>query len=273
MGEFGNILTQAYQILDARISEAELRVKSLGREQEALRSEQQRTAGYDARGRALVDHRLAGVEADLEEAQIELNSYRNEARLIEHTVLGQLGQLGQQGQQGSLPRQSPAGSQLIEGLDCGLRLLLGLTCVWAAVEVVLAFGKPDFLNLLTLLSILSIFVLNYFDSVHVKVSLALAVCSLIMDLVWLILYTGSWFNPPAYSELNSRMAPYYQFCVVMTIALIVLKLPVIFILFQNREIDPSHSEHISLFGGKSLVIGKGEVSPIASALKSLVPKN
>ena len=59
----------------------------------------------------------------------------------------------------------------------------------------------------------------------------------IIDLIWLIIYTNIWWNPPLVGDLNGREKTFYQFCVVMTIIILIFKVPTIIILYRNKDIN------------------------------------
>jgi len=60
----------------------------------------------------------------------------------------------------------------------------------------MVFDKYDFLNLIVVTSLLSIYFLGVFDKLYVRMTLGLIVTSIVMDIVWLILYAGIKWNPP-----------------------------------------------------------------------------
>lgn len=69
------------------------------------------------------------------------------------------------------------------------------------------YGKPDFLNVPYILSqiivltfLLSLYLLNFFDKVYIRFTLALTLISVVLDFVWLILYAGPKWNPSTVSN-------------------------------------------------------------------------
>lgn len=56
-----------------------------------------------------------------------------------------------------------------------------------AFELILMFVKPHFIALLAYVAVLSIYLLNYFDRIHVYTTMALLAVSANLDFVWVIL--------------------------------------------------------------------------------------
>lgn len=55
------------------------------------------------------------------------------------------------------------------------------------------------MKLLTCLCVLSIFILNYFDRVYVRVCMLLTGLCLLTDLIWIVFFSGSYWDPPKVS--------------------------------------------------------------------------
>ena len=104
------------------------------------------------------------------------------------------------------------------------------------------YGKPDFLNVNSVLSkiivltfLLSLYLLNFFDKVYIRFTLALTAASVVLDLVWLILYAQVKWNPPTVSNESIYRVGYTRFIVFFTVALIPLKAGLIFLLYRYRN--------------------------------------
>jgi hypothetical protein len=131
----------------------------------------------------------------------------------------------------------------------------------------MSFGKVEFLQLMSVVAILSIFVLNYYDSTHIRISLALVGLAWLVDLFWLINNTGRWYVPPDKSELFAGNSGFYKYCVVMTIIVQVVRVNLLYILFAHRSPESSSARHVvPLFADKVIEIG-GQPSLLTQSIK------
>lgn len=71
--------------------------------------------------------------------------------------------------------------------------------------------------------LLSIYLLNHFDNVYVKLCLALLAISEILDIIWLFMYAGQNWNPPQVGNNASYQTQYLRFIVFFTVVIIILK--------------------------------------------------
>lgn len=63
--------------------------------------------------------------------------------------------------------------------------------------------------------------------------------SIALDIVWLFLYAGPKWNPSSVSNSSIYMVGYMRFIVFFTVALIPLKIVVLFILFRHKDTTPN----------------------------------
>lgn len=108
--------------------------------------------------------------------------------------------------------------------------------------------KYDFLNLLVLVIILSIFLLNYFDTTYIKICMGLAAISIVLDLIWLMTYAGDHWSPPVNGVYSQNQTGTLRFIVLFTVMMMFAKVPLVYLLFQYREVQPNSTYTISLLG-------------------------
>jgi hypothetical protein len=74
-------------------------------------------------------------------------------------------------------------------------------------------------------SLLSIYLLNHFDNLYIKFTLALLAFSEVLDIIWLFMYTGQLWNPPTVGNNPTFMVEYLRFVIVLAVAVICIKVP------------------------------------------------
>ena len=79
------------------------------------------------------------------------------------------------------------------------------------------------MQLLVLVTAMSIFTLNFFDSTYLKLSSALTGISVVADFIWLIMYAGSYWSPSILSEHNLSDSGYLKFIILLTIINVAVK--------------------------------------------------
>lgn len=111
-----------------------------------------------------------------------------------------------------------------------LKWMFLLTIGILVLELYMMFNKYDFLNvisvlrqLIVLVTILSIFLLKYFDSGYLRICVGLTSISIVMDLIWLMIYAGNYWSPPANSEFSQMQVPTLRAIVFFTILLMAAK--------------------------------------------------
>ena len=71
--------------------------------------------------------------------------------------------------------------------------------------------------------LLSIYLLNHFDNIYIKLSLALIAISEVLDVFWLFLYADQNWNPPQVGNNASYQTHYLRFIVFFTVVIIFIK--------------------------------------------------
>lgn len=107
--------------------------------------------------------------------------------------------------------------------------------------------------------------MNFFDRPYIRLTLALIVASVILDLVWLILYASSKWNPSDVSNNSIYQVGYMRFIVFFTIALIPLKIGLFFFLFKHRNAQTSDKYVVSL-GLMKIMLSANKSNPISKGL-------
>jgi TRAP-type C4-dicarboxylate transport system permease small subunit len=106
------------------------------------------------------------------------------------------------------------------------------------------------------------FLMNFFDRSYIKFTMVFVGASILFDILWLILYTSSKWNPSTVSNNAIYQVKYMRFIVFFTIILIPIKLAIVFILnkYRNRKGDEKYM--ISL-GVLKIFITPSESNPIS----------
>ena len=120
--------------------------------------------------------------------------------------------------------------------------------------------------------LLSIYLMNFFDKVYVRLALALLGASILLDLVWVIMEGGSKWNPPKVSNSSVYMVGYQRFIVFFTVTLIIVKAAIIFILFKYRNITTADKYQISL-GLLTIFLDANKGNPFSKQLVLLAGQN
>ena len=81
------------------------------------------------------------------------------------------------------------------------------------------------MQLLVLVIILSIFLLNYFDTTYIKICMGLAAISIVMDLIWLMTYAGDHWSPPVNGVYSQNQTGTLRFIVLFTVMMMFAKVP------------------------------------------------
>lgn len=110
--------------------------------------------------------------------------------------------------------------------------MLWLTLGILLLELFMMYTKYDFLNvrrsltqLLVLVTILSIFLLNYFDTTYIKICMGLTSISIVLDLIWLMAYAGDYWSPPTSGMHSQNQTATLRFIVLFTVLLMAAKVP------------------------------------------------
>lgn len=71
--------------------------------------------------------------------------------------------------------------------------------------------------------LLSIYLLNHFDNLYIKLSFYLLAISEVFDIIWLFMYASQKWNPPTVGNDSTYEVEYLRFIVFFTIVIICLK--------------------------------------------------
>jgi hypothetical protein len=111
--------------------------------------------------------------------------------------------------------------------------------------------------------------MNFFDPGYIKFTMVIVGISILFDILWLILYTASKWNPPTVSNTSIYQIKYMRFIIFFTIILIPIKLGIIFILnkYRNRKND---EKYIISLGIMKIFIKSCGNNPITQGLPNNV---
>lgn len=84
--------------------------------------------------------------------------------------------------------------------------------------------------------ILSIFVMNQFDSICIKFSLGLLIASELLDMIWLFMNANDFWNPPVVGTSSKGESGYLKFIIVLTFIGIFVKIPLGVFLYHYRNV-------------------------------------
>ena len=107
--------------------------------------------------------------------------------------------------------------------------------------------------------------MNFFDWVYIRLTLALILVSIVLDLVWLIMYAGTKWNPAAVSNSTIYQLGYQRFIVFFTVALMPVKIGIFFFLFKHRNAETQDKYMVSL-GLMKILLSANKSNPISKGL-------
>ena len=107
--------------------------------------------------------------------------------------------------------------------------------------------------------------MNFFDRIYIRLALALIVASVVLDIVWLIMYASSKWNPSSVSNTSEYQIGYMRFIVFFTVALIPLKIALFFFLFKHRNAENQDKFIVSL-GLMKIMLSANKSNPISKGL-------
>lgn len=73
------------------------------------------------------------------------------------------------------------------------------------------------------MTILSIFFLNFFDTTYIKICCGLTFISIILDLIWLIMYAADYWSPPTTGVHSQNQTGILRLVVFFTIVMMCAK--------------------------------------------------
>lgn len=271
---------EAQNILQVRITETNDEIRALESEKRKL---QGNPGNQTVRRIEDIDHRLDDLYAEKE-------SFEDDYRLVTEPFGIQMvaSIMKQQAAGNSLgysppayPRESQNSDNYYETSQEGhtespdLKFLLYLTLGFGLIEIIMIYGKYDFLNvtvsiiqLIVLTCLLSIYLMNFFDKAYIRLALALLGISIILDIVWLAMEAGSKWNPPEVSNNSEYQKGYMRFIVFFTITLLFVKAAIIFFLFKHRNTTSADKYQISL-GLLKIMLDGNKGNPFSKQLTIL----
>jgi len=107
--------------------------------------------------------------------------------------------------------------------------------------------------------------MNFFDKIYINLTLALTVISVVLDLVWLIMYAGPKWSPSTVSNTTIYQIGYMRFIVFFTVALIPLKIAMAYFLFKHRNPQTQDKYAISV-GLMKIILSANKTNPISKGL-------
>jgi len=85
--------------------------------------------------------------------------------------------------------------------------------------------------------ILSIFLMNQFESTYIKFSLGLLIASEILDMIWVFMNANDYWSPPAVGTSSRAENGYLKFIIILTFAGIFVKIPLGVFLYHYRNVE------------------------------------
>lgn len=126
-------------------------------------------------------------------------------------------------------------------------------------------------KLIVLTCLLSIYLLNQFDQIYIRLTLALLSISEILDVLWLFMYASQTWNPPTVGNNSSGQVGYLRFIVFFTICIVLLKVPLGYFLFKYRNASPDTKYPVSVLGGVlKIVLSANKSNPITRGINNSI---
>lgn len=118
---------------------------------------------------------------------------------------------------------------------------------------------------MVVVSMLSLYLMNFFDRIYIRFTLGLNVISILVDFLWLIMYAGSKWSPSTISNNSIYQLGYMRFIVFFTIILIPLKIGLGFLLFKYRNTE-SKDKYLVSIGLMKIILNGNRSNPISKSL-------
>jgi membrane protease YdiL (CAAX protease family) len=114
--------------------------------------------------------------------------------------------------------------------------------------------------------------MNFFDKSYIRLTLALIASSVVLDLLWLLMYASSKWNPSTVSNNTIYQIGYMRFIVFFTIMLIPLKISLFSFMFRHRNTE-SDSRFVVSLGLMKIFLSANKTNPISRGLinNALIP--
>ena len=116
--------------------------------------------------------------------------------------------------------------------------------------------------------LLSIYLLNHFDNVYIKFTLAVLALSLVLDIIWLFMYASQKWNPPQVGNDSSYQTQYLRFIVFFTVVVIILKVPIGYCLYRIKNYNDS--EYKVSMGMFKIILNANKSNPITRNLTNII---
>lgn len=113
-----------------------------------------------------------------------------------------------------------------------------------------------------------IFFMNQLDSTYIKFTLGLLVFSEVMDIVWLFLWSATYWNLPAVGTISRALGGYMKLIVILTYIGVFVKIPLGVFLFHYRNLDESKQFVVNLTCLK-ISLTPDKINPISDGLKNM----
>lgn len=107
--------------------------------------------------------------------------------------------------------------------------------------------------------------MNFFDRVYIQFTLGIIAVSVLLDLVWMIMYAGQKWNPPEIGDDSIYQTGYLRFIVFFTAVLMIVKCGLWFYLFKHRNTDTEDKYMVSL-GLMKILLNANRSNPISKGL-------
>lgn len=113
-----------------------------------------------------------------------------------------------------------------------------------------------------------IFFMNQLDSTYIKFTLGLLVFSEVMDIVWLFLWSATYWNLPVVGTISRALGGYMKLIVILTYIGVFVKIPLGVFLFHYRNLDESKQFVVNLICLK-ISLTPDKINPISDGLKNM----
>jgi hypothetical protein len=107
--------------------------------------------------------------------------------------------------------------------------------------------------------------MNFFDKPYIRLALALIASSVALDLIWLLMYASTKWNPSTVSNNTIYQIGYMRFIVFFTIVLIPLKISLFSFMFKHRNTE-NDSRFVISFGLIKIFLSANKTNPISRGL-------
>ena len=100
-----------------------------------------------------------------------------------------------------------------------------------------------------------------------KFTLALLIASEVLDMIWLFINIGAYWNMPTNGTFSTALGGYMKVVIIFTFAALFLKIPIGIFLFHYRKVSPNKTYMLDLPCLKMQLTAGGS-NPISDVLKA-----